>query len=197
MKLFDKWDVSGIEVKDPGIKPYINIKAVLVPKQSRGRHAKHQFYKANVNIVERLMNHLFVPGHKGKRHKTTSSRCAGSSLEAYKILQETFELIERKKKENPILVLVRAIENAALREEISSYQIGSIVVRRAVITSPLRRVDLALRHLVQGAYQKKIKSNMNMAAALCEEIILAYENKKTSYAIAEKERLEKEAEGSR
>jgi ribosomal protein S7 len=36
-----------------------------------------------------------------------------------------------------------------------------------------------------------------MASALAEEIMLAWQNKKESYAIAEKERLEKEAEGAR
>ena len=72
IKLFNKWSVEGIEVLDPGLKRYINLKPVIVPRLSHGRHAKKQFYKSEVNIVERLMNHLFVPGHSGKNHKLTS-----------------------------------------------------------------------------------------------------------------------------
>ena len=197
IKLFNKWDVSKIEVKDPGLKNYINLKPVIVPRISHGRHSKKKFYKSEVNIVERLMNHLFVSGHRGKKHKLTSGHFAGKSMTAYSIVKECFEIIERKMKKNPVEVLVRAIENAALREEVSSYQVGSIIARKAVVTAPQRRVDLALRYFAQGAYKRSFKSKKSMAQALAEEIIAAYNNSKESMAIAEKERVEREAEGAR
>jgi len=37
--------------------------------------------------------------------------------------------LEEKTKQNPIEIFVRAIENAALREEITSYQMGGVMVR--------------------------------------------------------------------
>lgn len=196
-KIFNRWSFQGVEVKDPGVRDYININPVLVPRVSHGRHAKHQFHKSHINIVERLMNHLFSPGHRGKRHKVTSGTAAGSSEHGYKIMLNTFLEIEKREKANPIAVLVKALENSALIEEVSSYQIGSIIVRKAVVTSPQRRVDLSLRLFVQGAYGKKFNKKKGMATALAEEIIAAYKNSKDSYAIAEKERQEREASGAR
>ncbi|RLJ02836.1 MAG: 30S ribosomal protein S7 [Candidatus Aenigmatarchaeota archaeon] len=197
IKMFNRWSTEGIEVKDPGIKDYISLKPVVVPRISHGRHASKQFYKSEVNIVERLMNHLFVPGHRGKRHRISSAKCSGHSEAVYNIVKECFEIIEKKLKKNPIEVFVKAVENAALREEVSSYRVGSIITRKAVITSPQRRVDLALRYMVQGAYRKVMKGNKGMADYLAEEIINAYNNSKDSFAISEKERLEREAEGAR
>ncbi|MFQ6020754.1 MAG: 30S ribosomal protein S7 [Candidatus Aenigmatarchaeota archaeon] len=195
-KIFNKWDTK-VEIKDPGLKDYINLKPVLVPK-TFGRHAKQQFHKSNLNIIERLMNHLYVPGHRGKRHRISSGRVTGKSTKVWEIMKNTLEIIEKKTKENPIEVLVRAIENAALREEITSFQVGGIIVRKAVITSPQRRVDMALRLITQGAYQKAFDKPKNMAESLADEIIAACNNDSSkSHAIRERERIEREAAGAR
>ncbi|HDH91524.1 MAG TPA: 30S ribosomal protein S7 [Candidatus Aenigmarchaeota archaeon] len=197
IKLFGKWDCSGIKVNDPGLVRYINLDPVLVPK-SRGRFSKSQFHKSKMHIVERLITKLMVPGHRGKKHVISSGRCTGHYTTKYKIVKKTFEIIEQKTKKNPVEVFVRAIENAAIREEIASYQVGGIIVRRAVVTSPQRRVDLALRMIVQAAYRKAHNKKVSMAEALANEIIGAYENNPNkSDAIREKERIEKEAEAAR
>jgi len=197
VKIFDKWSTKEIEVKDPGLAKYISLEPVLIPR-SGGKYAKQQFHKSKMNIVERLMNRLQVPGHRGKRHVLSSGRCVGKTSIQYKIVKRTFEKIEKETNKNPIEVLIRAIENAALREEIASYQLGGIIVRRAVITSPQRRIDLALRKIVQAAYRKAFGKKENMADVLTNEIIAAYNNDKSkSDAISEKERIEREAEGAR
>ncbi len=197
MKLFNRWD-TNIEVKDPGLKNYINLKAVLVPR-SYGRHAQQQFHKTSqLHIIERLMNHLFGPGHRGKKHLISSGRCAGKSTKAWTITKDLLEELEKRTKKNPIEILVRAIENAALREEITSFQVGGIIMRKAVITSPQRRVDIALRLITQASYQKAFGSSMTMAQALADEIMAAYNNDpQKSRAIKEKERIEREAAGAR
>lgn len=196
IKFFNRW-TGNIDVKDPGLIGYINTAPVLVPRKSHGRHAKQQFYKSGVNVVERLMNHLFVPGHRGKRHKYTSGPSSGASFTNYANVKKALEIIEQKTGKNPIEVLVRAVENAATREEVSSYQIGSIIARKAVVTSPQRRVDLALRFMVQGAFQRTHGAKRTVAQTLAEEILAAYNNSRDSYAIQERERLEREAEGAR
>ncbi len=197
LKLFGKWSYEGIEVKDPGLKRYINLSPVAVPF-SRGRYAKTQFYKSKMNIVERLINKLMVPGHRGKKHVISSARVTGKKEKAIKAVKEAFEIIEKRLNKNPIEVLVRAVENAALREEIAAYQQGGIIVRKAVVTSPQRRVDLALRHIAQAAYRKSYGKKKSIAEALAEELIGAYNNDASkSDAIREKERIEKEAEASR
>jgi small subunit ribosomal protein S7 len=197
MKLFDRWETDGIEVKDPGLRAYINLRPIVVPR-SFGRYTQKPFHKSNMHIVERLMNHLFVPGHRGKKHLITSGRNVGKTFKVWKIVEKTFEIIEERTKKNPVEVFVRAIENAALREEITSFQVGGIIVRKAVVTSPQRRVDVALRLMVQGAYQKAFDNPKTMAESLAEEILAAYNNdSQKSYAIKEKERIEREAAGAR
>ena len=197
LKLFNRWSYQGIEIKDPGIKPYINLRPVVIPK-TYGRNSKHPFYRSKMNIVERLINKLMVPGHRGKKHLLTSGRCTGKTQTIIKLVKEVFERLENQTKKNPIEVLVTAIGNAALTEEITSYQMGGIMVRKAVVTSPQRRVDAALNVIVQSAYRKAFGKKLSMVDALFNEIFFAYQNDASkSEAIKEKERIEREAGGAR
>jgi small subunit ribosomal protein S7 len=197
IKLFNRWS-TNVEIKDPGLKNYINLKPLIVPK-TYGRHASQQFHKSSdVNIIERIMNKMYVPGHRGKKHLLSSGRCGGNSMSAWKNMVETLDLIEKRTKKNPIEVIVKAIENAALREEITSFQMGGIMARKAVLSSPQRRVDLVLRLLTQGAYQKAYAGHKKTSQCLADEFIAAYENDATkSNAIREKERIERDAAGAR
>jgi small subunit ribosomal protein S7 len=197
LKLFDKWDTEGIKVEDPGLIKYINLKPIIVPK-SFGRYSGKQFHKSQMHIVERLMNHLFVAGHKGKKHRLTSGMNVGKTFSVIEIVKETFDILEKKSKKNPIEVFVKAIENSAIREEVTSFQVGGIIVRKAVITSPQRRIDLALRLICQASYQKAFKSSKKMSTALADELFAAYSyDPQNSVAIKEKERMEREASGAR
>ena len=196
VKLFGKWDYN-VNIEDKGLERYINLEPKIIPKSS-GRHAKYQFHKSKMNIVERLITHLMVPGHKGKKHVLSSGRVVGKWQKTYRIVEKTFDKIYELTKKNPLEVFVRALENAAIREEIAAYQVGGIIVRKAVVTSPQRRVDTALKHIAQAAYRKAFGKKINMVDALVQEIIGAYNNDPTkSDAIREKERIEKEAEGAR
>ena len=149
--LFNRWDMAGVEVKDPGLKRYLNISPVIVPR-SGGRYGPVQIQKNRMTIVERFINRLMVPGHRGKKHKATSGNCPASTQEIFKAMEEAFEIIEKATKKNPVQVLVEAVENAAFTEEIASYRLGGVIARQAVIVSPHRRGDLALRFLTHGIY---------------------------------------------
>lgn len=195
--LFNRWDTENISIDDPGLRNYINLKPVIVPK-THGRHGNKQFHKSRISIVERLMNHLYVPGHRGRKHLVGSGMCSGKSYTAWKIIKETFEIIEKRIKKNPIEVLVKAIENSALREEITSFQVGGIIARKAVITAPQRRIDLAMRLITQTAYKRSRGSGKSMAQCLADELLGAFDNDSNkSVAIKEKERIEREAAGAR
>jgi small subunit ribosomal protein S7 len=197
LKLFDRWDTESVSVEDPGLKNYINLEPTIIPK-SFGKYSGKQFHKSNMSIVERLMNHLFVAGHRGKKHRITSGRNVGKTFRVMDIMKETLEILEKKTNKNPVEVLVRAVENAALREEVTSFQVGGIIVRKAVITSPQRRVDLALRLITQGSYQKAFKTSKKMSQCLAAELLAAYNyDPQSSHAIKEKERIEREAGGAR
>lgn len=197
MKIFDKWEIDKIQVSDQGLKKYIGLEPAIIPKTS-GRYSSKRHTKWKMNIVERLMTKLSVPGHRGKKHLISSGRTTGKYTTHYKIVKEAFEIIEKRTKKNPIEVFVHAIENAARREEIAAYQVGGIIIRRAVVTSPQRRVDLALRVIVQAAYRKSFGRKDSMATALANELIAAAAGDASkSEAVKEKERIEREAEGAR
>lgn len=196
IKLFDRWDSEDVEVRDEGLKRYINTENIMAPR-SKGRHSDQQFYRGDVQIVERLLNRMYVAGHKGKKHKISSGQNVGKSEKLWNILEAAFQIIEEETGENPVQVLVTAIENSSPTEEVVSYQRGGVMARKAVIVSPQRRVDLALRMLIQGAYGNRLASADDAPEALAAEIIGAYENDSTVRAIREKQRREKEAEGAR
>lgn len=197
IKIFDRWSTKGVKPNDIGLEKYINIDPRLVLR-SGGRYANKQFYKSKINIVERLMNKMQVPGHHGKKHVMTSGRASGKTLVHYKIILKVFERIEQQTKKNPLEILVKAVENSAPREEITQYQVGGIMMRRAVITSPQRRVDLALSNIAQASYKKSFGKKDTIVDSLTAEIVGAYNNDgQKSEAVKEKERLERESEGAR
>ena len=196
VKFFDRWGVEDVKVEDPGLVDYINLKPRLVPKTG-ARYAKGRFHKSRVSIVERLMNRLMVPGHRNKKHIHTSGFCTGKSSTAFKIMSEALEVIERKTKKNPIAVLVKAIENAAPREEIIAIEYGGARYPKAVEVAPQRRVDFALKYFAQGAYQKQFNKKKQSPAALADEIINAYNLSNQSAAISKKLELERQADSSR
>ncbi len=197
IKAFNRWSFQNVQVNDTGLRPYINLTPVLIPK-SGGKHSRKPFHKSYMNIIERFTNKLMISGHKGKKHLITSGRNTGKTQTIFNIVKEVFEKIEKKTNENPLKVFVGAIENAALREEIASYQMGGMMVRKAVVTSPQRRVDLALSIITQSAYRKSFGKRSSMSDELVNEIIAAYKNDASkSEAIREKERIEREAGGAR
>ncbi|MCD6496023.1 MAG: 30S ribosomal protein S7 [Candidatus Aenigmarchaeota archaeon] len=195
MLLFGKWNMSEVTVEDPGLMKYINLKPIVVPR-TFGRRSG-DFRKNQMNIVERFMNKLMVTGHRGKRHKVTSGMFPGNYQTIMSETIKAFEIIEKKTKKNPVQTLVKAIENAALYEEITAYQLGGIIARKAVITSPQRRVDLALRLLTQGIYSSSFKKNKSLGEVIASELLSAASNDSKTLAIRERTRIEKEAEGAR
>jgi len=196
IKAFNRWSVHGIEVKDPGLKDYMTLEPRIVPRTG-ARYAKNRFYKSKVFIVERLMNKIMVPGHRGKKHKITSGKNTGKSLQVYDIVEKALKMIEQKTKENPIKVLVKAIENAAPREEIISIEYGGARYPKAVECAPQRRIDIALRHMTQGSFSKSFNAKKSYMECLVDEIINAYYSLPGSQAISKKLELERQADASR
>jgi len=196
IKLFNKWDVSGIKVEDPGLKDYINLRPVYVLKTG-GRNANMRFWKSKYNIVERLINKLMIPGHRGKKHKLSSGHCSGKGQKVTNLVEKAFLIIEKKLNKNPVEVFVKALENAAPREEITTIEYGGARYPKAVDCSPQRRVDFTLRMMVQGAFAKTYKNKKRIEECLAEEISNAYNLDNKSNAISKKLELERQAQSSR
>ncbi|MQL54736.1 30S ribosomal protein S7 [Acidianus ambivalens] len=184
IRIFGKWDTK-VEIRDPSLKKYISLMPVYLP-HTGGRHEHRRFGKSRVPIVERLINQLMRPG-----------RNKGKKFLAYNIVRAAFEIIAARTGQNPIQVLVRAIENSAPREEVTRIMYGGIVYYVAVDVAPQRRVDLALRYLVEGARTASFNNPKPIDEALAEEIIAASSNDPKSYAIRKKEEIERIALSSR
>ena len=193
-KIFDRYDVSGIQVKDPGLRAVINFDPKLVLK-SYGRNVQ-KFGQTKVNVVERLMNKLAVAGHRGKKHKI-QKKSTGKYTRNMKIVLEAFEMIEKKTGKNPVEVLIKALENSAPRDEVTVIEYGGARYPQSVDVSPIRRVNLALKHLSHGASDKAFNKKKTFAESLAAEILLAFENNGESFAIRKKKDAESQADSAR
>jgi small subunit ribosomal protein S7 len=194
-KVFDLYDISGIEVKDLGLKKVINLQPKLLI-QSHGRNVQ-KFGASKINIIERLMNRISVSGHRGKKHKLEKGNAAGKNTKNMMIVLEAFKLIEKRTQKNPVEVLVKAIENTAPRDEITVIEYGGARYPQAVDVAPIRRVNLSLRWMMQGASDKAFNKKKTLAEAIAEELIYASENNNESFAAKKKNESEKQADSAR
>jgi len=194
-KIFDLYDVTEVVVEDEGLKDAINLDARLVLKDA-GRNVQ-KFGKLKINVVERLMNRLSVAGHRGKKHKIEKGTMTGKYSKNMKIVLDALKIVEKRTSKNPVQVLVKAIENSAPRDEITVIEYGGARYPQAVDVAPIRRVNLALRWLTQGASDKAFKKKKSFSQALAEEILLASENNGESFAARKKNESEKQADSAR
>jgi small subunit ribosomal protein S7 len=185
IKLFGKWSFEEIEVKNPGLQRYISLKPIHTP-HSMGRHEHGRFHKANVNIVERFVNNLMRPGSS-----------AGKKARAINLVQNAFEIIHLRTGQNPIQVLIKAVENSAPCEDTTRISYGGVVYHLAVDISPLRRVDIALRFLSEGARKAAFGNPRSLEECLAEELILAANRDMKCKAIQKRHELERVARVSR
>ncbi len=196
IKVFNQWSLQGITVNDLGLQQYISLRPVFSPKTG-ARYAGNKFHKSKINVIERLINKILVPGHKARKHFKTSSHITGKASHAYELVKECFTLIAERTKKNPVEVYIKAIENAAPREEIITIEYGGARYPKAVECAPQRRIDMALRYFVQGSYHKAFNTKKPFVQYLADEIIAAYQSSPTSVAIAKKNELERQADSSR
>ncbi len=181
--LFGEWDVSEIEYSDPSTRPYINVTPIA---HTMGRHADKQFRKSELSIVERLINRLMqTEENTGKKQMAT------------RIVREAFDEMHERTDENPVQVLVEAVENAAPREETVRLKYGGISVPKAVDVAPQRRVDQALKFVADGVESASYKSENSAAGALADQLVGAARNDVNAYAINQKEEKERVAAAAR
>lgn len=185
IQLFGKWSFEEIEVKNPGLQRYISLKPIHTP-HSMGRHEHGRFHKANVNIVERFVNNLMRPGSS-----------AGKKARAINLVRNAFEIIHLRTGQNPIQVLIKAVENSAPCEDTTRISYGGVVYHLAVDISPLRRVDIALRFLSEGARKAAFGNPRSLEECLADELILAANRDMKCKAIQKRHELERVARVSR
>jgi small subunit ribosomal protein S7 len=195
MKIFDMFDVSEVKTEDPGLRRYVDLSPKMLPK-NRGRK-RARFSKAEISILERLINLMCVPGHRGKKHRIMTNNATGKWSKNAEVLIEALKIVEEKTKKNPVQVLIKAIENAAPRDEITTIEYGGAKYPQAVDVSPMRRVNIALRNLVHGAQDKAFGKKSTLASALAAEIAGSSGESTESFAYAKRVETEKMADSAR
>jgi small subunit ribosomal protein S7 len=185
IKLFQKWTFKDISVVDIGLQRYLNLTPMVAP-HSMGRHEHQRFRKAKVNIVERLINGLMRSGkNSGKKAKATN------------IVKEAFEIINVRTGKNPIEVLVKAVENASPCEDTTRISYGGVVYHLSVDVAPQRRIDLAIRHITEGARTSSKNNPRSIQETLADELVLAANKDIKSVAVAKRNEIERVAQSSR
>jgi small subunit ribosomal protein S7 len=182
-KLFGRWEVTGIEYGDPSTERYITVTPVA---HTMGRHASKQFQKSEVSIVERFINRLMQ-----------TEENTGKKQQATKMVKEAFEMIHERTDENPIQILVSAVENCAPREETVRLKYGGISVPKAVDVAPQRRVDQALKFLAEGVHNDSFKAPNEVEEALANQLTGAANGDVSTYAVNQKTEKERVAAAAR
>ncbi len=185
IKLFQKWSFKEVAVVDIGLQRYLNLTPMVAP-HSMGRHEHQRFRKAKVNIVERLINGLMRGGKN-----------AGKKAKATNIVKEAFEIINVKTGKNPIEVLVKAVENASPCEDTTRISYGGVVYHLSVDVAPQRRIDLALRHITEGARAASMNNPKSIQETLADELVLAANKDIKSAGVAKRNEIERVAQSSR
>jgi small subunit ribosomal protein S7 len=185
IKLFQKWAFQDIKVEDIGLQRYLNLTPMTTP-HSMGRHEHQRFRKAKVNIVERLINGLMRPGKN-----------AGKKAKATNIVEQAFDIINLRTGKNPIEILVKAVENASPCEDTTRISYGGVVYHLSVDVAPQRRIDLAVRHITEGARAASANNPKPIQETLADELILAANKDIKSAGIAKRNEIERVAQSSR
>ncbi|MFC4436337.1 MULTISPECIES: 30S ribosomal protein S7 [Natrialbaceae] len=182
-KLFGTWEIGEIEYNDPSTERYITVTPVA---HTAGRHASKQFKKSQISIVERFINRLMqTEENTGKKQQSLNH------------VREAFELIHERTEENPVQVLVTAVENSAPREETVRLKYGGISVPKAVDVAPQRRVDQALKFLADGVQSASFKTPTPTAEAIANQLVGAANYDVQTYAVSQKEEKERVAAAAR
>lgn len=185
VKVFNTWTTNEIEVADAGLEKYLSVKPTLYP-HSGGRHEHKRFRKASINIVERLVNNMMRPGRSG-----------GKKMKAVGIVHNAFDIISLKTGKNPVEIFVKAVENTAPAEDVTRIAYGGIVYPISIDIAPLRRIDVALRFMTDGARQAAFSDPKTIDECLAEEIIYAAERDNRSFAVRKRDEMERVALASR
>ncbi|WP_436930418.1 30S ribosomal protein S7 [Halosimplex halobium] len=182
-KLFGEWEVTDIEYSDPSTERYITVTPIA---HTMGRHAGKQFQKSEISIVERLINRLMQ-----------TEENTGDKQKVMRITRDAFDIVHERTDENPVQVLVSAVENAAPREETVRLKYGGISVPKAVDVAPQRRVDQALKFIAEGVYSDSFKTPTDAEEALANQLTAAANDDVSAYAVNQKEEKERVAAAAR
>ena len=147
----------------------------LKPREKRGMPEPH--FKYGSVLVARFINRINFEGKKSM---------------AESIIEEAFQMIKDKTKEDPLGVFNRAIENAKPLVEVKPRRVGGATYQVPVQVRPERGTALAMRWVIQYAREK---SGKPFSDRLAEEILAA--SRKEGSAIKKREDTHRMADANK
>ncbi len=198
-KVFGKWEIGNVVIRDSTLQKQISLQPKIIP-HSFGKAARKAFQKEKLNVVERLINKVMRSG-QGKRKlsgKYIRGRgSCGKKIQAMRIVSEAFDIVHGQTNENPVQVLVRAVENSAPREDVTRLKKGGVAYSQAVDVAPLKRVDESLKNIALAGFYGSFNQNVSAAEALAKELVQAGKDDNTAMSIKRRNEVERVALASR
>lgn len=93
---------------------------------------------------------------------------SGKKTLAQKIIQQTFQIIKERTKEDPISIFEKAVKNASPLVEVKAMRVGGSTYQVPVEISRFRATNLSLRWIVRFSRERAGRS---MAIKLASELI--------------------------
>ncbi len=196
--LFGKYSYD-VTVEDLSLKNYINLKPMEYPSTFR-RENNRPFSKSGINVVERLENALMKGGTGSKiggKVIRTKGRLQGKKIKVMHSIEQAFDHISDQTHDNPLQVLVRALENSAPIEDTTRVRYGGIISNVAVDVSASRRLDIALRNIAMAAIIGAFRNKRTLVDSITNELVLASKGDVNSYAIKRKNEIERMARSAK
>jgi small subunit ribosomal protein S7 len=196
--LFNKFSYD-VEILDPSLRNYVNLKPLVFPESFR-KTSQKKFSKASLNIIERLANDMMRGGTGGKisgKVIRTKGRLQGKKFTVMRIIEDAFDIIQKQTGKNPIQVLIRALENAAPIEDTTRVRYGGIISNIPVDVSASRRLDIAIRNIAMATIVGSFGNRKSITDTLANELILAAKGDVNSYGIKRKNEIERMARASK
>jgi small subunit ribosomal protein S5e len=155
-----KYDVEPKDISLVDLIAVNNSRSNVYIPHTAGRYQIKRFRKTTCPIIERLTNSLMMHGrNNGKKNL------------AINIVKQTLEIIELVTNKNPIETVLEAIRNAGPREDSSKAGSGGVVKKSAVDVSPLRRINLGIYLICQGAREASFRNIRTISECLADEIL--------------------------
>ncbi|HLC79655.1 MAG TPA: 30S ribosomal protein S7 [archaeon] len=197
--VFGKWDPSQVVIKDASLTRYVSLKSKRIP-HTFGKGTRHRFEKGSLSIVERLINKIMRSG-QGKRKLSgkyiRGRHGCGKKVMAMHMVEDAFDIVEKRTGKNPMQVLVDAIQNAGPREDVTRIQKGGVSYTVSVDVAPLKKVDESLKNLSLAAFSGSFNTKTSAAEALAKELIAAASEDNTSFSVKRRDEMERIAKASR
>ena len=104
--VLSKYKMDEIKIEDQGLARYINLETENIYRG--GVYSNKLFAKSKTPIIERFINNIMRTEHYN-----------GKKTKAYKVVRESFNIIDKRTKTNPMQIFIDALQNAAPKEELS------------------------------------------------------------------------------